>query len=148
MQYFYGGVFLASLLLLPLYFLLVRKKESEPWLFALFVCVSIVNLGYTLIAFSSTVEFALLANKIAYLGQVFIPLCMLMLISKLCGYTYKKWIVGVLIGVAVIMLAIVCTTGYLDWYYTGASIEKVDGATILHKEYGVLHPTNRFQHPP
>ena len=142
MQYFYGGVFLASLLLLPLYFLLVRKKESEPWLFALFVCVSIVNLGYTLIAFSSTVEFALLANKIAYLGQVFIPLCMLMLISKLCGYTYKKWMVGVLIGVAVIMLAIVCTTGYFDWYYTGASIEKVDGATILHKEYGVLHPTN------
>lgn len=41
------------------------------------------------------------------LGQVLIPLCMFMLISKLCGYTYKKWVIGVLIGAAVIMFAIV-----------------------------------------
>ena len=67
---------------------------------------------------------------------------MFMLISKLCGYTYKKWVLGVLIGAAVIMFAIICTTGYLNWYYTSATIEKVDGATVLHKEYGVLHPIN------
>ena len=104
--------------------------------------MSIVNLGYTLTAFSKTVDFALFANKITYLGQVLIPLCMFMLILKLCGYTYKKWVLGVLIGAAVIMFAIICTTGYLDWYYTSATIEKVDGATVLHKEYGVLHPIN------
>ena len=142
MQYFYGGVFLVSLLLLPLYFLCLRKKASEPWLFVLFVCVSIVNLGYTLIAFAGTVEFALLANKIAYLGQVVIPLSMFMLISKLCGYKYKGRVLGALIGLAAVMFAIVATAGYLDLYYTGASIENVDGATVLHKEYGVLHPTN------
>ena len=142
MQWTYGALFLLSLSLLPLYFLFVRKKQNEPWLLFLFACVAIVNLGYTLIAFSNTVEFALFANKITYLGQVLIPLCMFMLISKLCGYTYKKWVLGVLIGVAVIMFAIICTTGYLDWYYTSATIEKVDGATVLHKEYGVLHPIN------
>jgi DNA-binding CsgD family transcriptional regulator len=120
----------------------VRKKQNEPWLLFLFACVAVVNLGYTLIAFSNTVECALFANKITYLGQVLIPLCMFMLISKLCGYTYKKWVLGVLIGAAVIMFAIICTTGYLDWYYTSATIEKVDGATVLHKEYGVLHPIN------
>ena len=142
MQWTYGALFLLSLSLLPLYFLFVRKKQNEPWLLFLFACVAVVNLGYTLIAFSNTVEFALFANKITYLGQVLIPLCMFMLISKLCGYTYKKWVIGVLIGVAVIMFAIICTTGYLDWYYTSATIEKVDGATVLHKEYGVLHPIN------
>ena len=66
-----------------------------------------IILGYTLIAFGDTVEFALFANKITYLGQVLIPLCMFMLISRLCGYTYKKWVLGVLIGAAVIMFAIV-----------------------------------------
>ena len=142
MQWTYGALFLLSLSLLPLYFLFVRKKQNEPWLLFLFACVAVVNLGYTLIAFANTVEFALFANKITYLGQVLIPLCMFMLISKLCGYTYKKWVLGVLIGVAVIMFAIICTTGYLDWYYTSATIEKVDGATVLHKEYGVLHPIN------
>ena len=143
MQYTYGAIFLASLILIPLYFFQMRKKQqSEPWLFVLFVSVAIVNLGYTLTAFSKTVDFALFANKITYLGQVLIPLCMFMLILKLCGYTYKKWVLGVLIGAAVIMFAIICTTGYLDWYYTSATIEKVDGATVLHKEYGVLHPIN------
>ena len=142
MQWTYGALFLLSLSLLPLYFLFVRKKQNEPWLLFLFACVAVVNLGYTLIAFGDTVEFALFANKITYLGQVLIPLCMFMLISKLCGYTYKKWVIGVLIGAAVIMFAIICTTGYLDWYYTSATIEKIDGATVLHKEYGVLHPIN------
>ena len=142
MQWTYGALFLLSLSLLPLYFLFVRKKQNEPWLLFLFACVAVVNLGYTFTAFSKTVDFALFANKITYLGQVLIPLCMFMLISKLCGYTYKKWVLGVLIGAAVIMFAIICTTGYLDWYYTSATIEKVDGATVLHKEYGVLHPIN------
>ena len=142
MQYTYGVIFLLSLFLLPLYFQLVRRKQDEPWLLVLFACVAVVNLGYTLIAFSDTVEAALFANKIAYLGQVFMPLCMFMIISRLCGYTYKKWVKSVLIGAALLLFAIICTTGYLDWYYTGATIEKIAGATVLHKEYGVLHPIN------
>ena len=40
------------------------------------------------------------------------------------------------------MFAIICTTGYLDWYYTDATIESVAGSTVIRKEYGVLHPTN------
>ena len=46
MQYAYGGIFLISLLLLPIYFLFVRKKHNEPWMFVFCICVSIVNLGY------------------------------------------------------------------------------------------------------
>ena len=142
MQYTYGVIFLLSILLLPLYFGFVQKKQSEPWLLVLFISVSVVNLGYSMIAFSKTVAFALLANKIAYLGQVVMPLCMFMLISRLCGYRYGRWVTAVLIAAAALMLAAVCTTGYLDWYYTSASIESVKGATVLRKEYGVLHPTN------
>ena len=142
MQYAYGGIFLISLLLLPIYFLFVRKKHNEPWMFVFCICVSIVNLGYTLIAVSKTVEFALFANKIAYLGQVMLPLCMFMMIAGRCGYRFKKWVTFSLIGAAALMYAVILTTGHLDWYYTSATIENVAGATVLHKEYGVLHPTN------
>ena len=142
MQYAYGGIFLISLLLLPIYFLFVRKKHNEPWMFVFCICVSIVNLGYNFIAMSKTVEFALFANKIAYLGQVMLPLCMFMMIAGRCGYRFKKWVTFSLIGVAALMYAVILTTGHLDWYYTSATIENVAGATVLHKEYGVLHPTN------
>ena len=82
------------------------------------------------------------ANKITYLGQVVVPMCMFMIISKLCGYTYKKWVLGVLVGLAVLMYAIVFTTGWLDWYYTSAKLEFENGSAYLVKEYGVLHPLN------
>ena len=142
MQWTYAAIFLVSLVLPVLYFALVRKKQNELWLLILFCCVVVVNLGYTLIAFAKTVEFALFANKITYLGQAFVPLCMFMLISKLCGYNYPKWVKVVLIGASLLMFATACTAGYLDWYYTDAAIERIAGATVLHKEYGPLHPTN------
>ena len=142
MQYVYATIFMLSLILIPLYFIFVRKKQDEPWLFVLFISVSTVNLGYTLIAFSKSVEFALFANKIAYLGQVMMPLCMFMIISRLCGFNYKRWITTALIALATIMFAIICTAGYFNWYYTSATIETIAGATVLRKEYGILHPAN------
>ena len=138
----YGIIFALSLLLPPFYFIFIRKKQNEPWLFMLFVCMSIVNLGYLLISLSKTVEFALWANKITYLGQVFVPMCMFLLISRLCGYVYKRWQIGVLIGLAITMFAIIFTTGFVDWYYTDVRLGTSAGATYLIKDYGVLHPTN------
>ena len=138
----YGLIFVLSLIMPPLYFAFIRKKQDEPWLLVLFLCVCIVTLGYFLVSLSKTVEFALWANKITYLGQVVVPMCMFMIISKLCGYTYKKWVLGVLIGLAVIMYAIIFTTGWLDWYYTSVTLAFENGSAYLIKEYGVLHPTN------
>ena len=138
----YGLIFALSLIMPPLYFACIRKKQDEPWLFVLLLCVCVVTLGYFLVSISKTVEFALWANKITYLGQVVVPMCMFMIIYKLCGYTYKKWVLGVFIGLAVIMYAIVFTTGWLDCYYTNATLEFENGSAYLVKEYGVLHPTN------
>jgi DNA-binding CsgD family transcriptional regulator len=104
--------------------------------------MAVVNLGYLLTSLSKTVDFALWANKIAYLGQVFVPMCMFMIISKLCGFAYKKWFIGVLITLAVVMFAIVFTTGWLDWYYVSVTIGFENGGAYLIKEYGALHPTN------
>ena len=66
----------------------VRKKD--PWLFLLFVCVSIVNIGYFLLSVSKTLEFAIIANGIAYFGSVFLSMCMLLAIIRLCGFEIKK----------------------------------------------------------
>ena len=138
----YSVIFALSLLLPIVYYLFVRKNQSEPWLFALNLFVCVVNLGYLLLSTSKTVEFALTANKIAYLGQVFVPLCMFMIISGLCGFTYQKWVKYMLIGTALVMFAMVLTTGHLDWYYKSVELIQADGAAKLIKVYGVLHPVN------
>ena len=138
----YGVIFALSLLLPVGYYLFVRKSQNEPWLFVLYLSVCVVNLGYLLLSLSKTVEFALAANKLVYFGQVFVPLCMFMIISGLCGFTYKKWVKYVLIAAAMLMFGLVLTTGHLDWYYKSVELTHADGAAKLMKEYGFLHPVN------
>ncbi|MBQ8716590.1 MAG: hypothetical protein IJY43_01930, partial [Clostridia bacterium] len=57
-------------------------------------------------------------------------------------FTYQKWVKYMLIGTALVMFAMVLTTGHLDWYYKSVELIQADGAAKLIKVYGVLHPVN------
>ena len=128
---------IATILLIG-YIALVRKKE--PWLLLLYVCVTIVNVGYFMLSLSSTVEFAIIANDIAYLGSVFLSTSMLLTIIKLCGFEIKKRLIITLLIIGALMFSVVATVGILPWYYKEVELMFVDGAAKLKKVYGVLHP--------
>ena len=84
----YGVMMAISLVLIAVYYTAIKKREF--WLGLLFVCVALVNTGYFMLSLSKTVQFALFANDMAYLGSVFLMMCMLFTIVKLCGYNVKK----------------------------------------------------------
>lgn len=132
---------IATILLLG-YCVLVRKKE--PWLLLLYVCVTVVNVGYFLLSISKTVEFAIFANDLVYLGSVFLSTSMLFTIAKLCGFTLKKNVIIISLLIDVAMFAIIATTGFLPLYYKEVTLVFVDGAAKLEKVYGILHPTYLF----
>lgn len=138
MTLIYGITAFAAIALLV--FNLGLEKIKEFWLKVLFGCVAIANVGYFLLSMSKTLEFALLANKIVYLGAVFLSLCMLMTIIKLCGFNCKRGVIVLLVAIGAVMFGIICTTGILPWYYKEVSLVIVDGAAKLSKVYGVLHP--------
>ena len=115
-------------------------RKKEPWLFLLFVCVSIVNIGYFLLSVSKTLEFAIIANDIAYFGSVFLSMCMLLSIIRLCGFEIKKRLFITLTVIGGVMFAVIATAGILPWYYKEVTLTYVDGAAKLEKAYGVLHP--------
>jgi DNA-binding CsgD family transcriptional regulator len=119
------------------YFTLVKKREF--WLSLLYVCVTVVNLGYLLLSVSKTVGFAIFANDVAYLGSVFLSMCMLLTIVKLCGFEVRKAHVITCVALGAIMFAIIATAGILPWYYKEVSLTFVDGSAKLVKEYGPLH---------
>ena len=129
---------IATVLLIG-YCALVRKKE--PWLLLLYICVTVVNVGYFLISLSKTVEFAIFANDIAYVGSVFLSMSMLLTIVKLCGFEIKKNLIITLGSIGILMFLIIATSGILPWYYKEVELVFVDGAAKLKKVYGVLHPT-------
>ena len=134
----YAIMAMIATVLLVGYFALVRKKE--PWLLLLYVCVTIINVGYFLLSISKTVEFAIFANDVAYFGSVFLSMSMLLTIVKLCGFEVKKKMIVTLGSIGFVMFLIVATVGILPWYYKEVDLVFVDGAAKLKKVYGVLHP--------
>lgn len=137
MAVIYGVVALISLMLLLAYVLYLRRKER--WLLVLFASVFATNLGYFVLAVSKTLGEAMLANRIAYLGSVCLPLCMLMIILELCEMQPRKAITGVLIGISALVFLLAASGGYLQLYYKEVSLEIINGAAKLHKVYGPLH---------
>ena len=133
----YGSMLLIAIVLLIAYCLVIKKKEI--WLVVFYISICIVQFGYLLLSISKTVELALLFNKIAYLGHITLLMSMFLNIVSVCGFKYKKILPISLIIVGGLVFMMVCTSGYLPWYYKNVSLEYVDGAAKLVKDYGPLH---------
>jgi DNA-binding CsgD family transcriptional regulator len=125
--------------LLIAYFILVKNKEF--WLTMLYICVTVVNLGYLLTSLANSVPFAVFGNDVAYLGSVFLSMCMFLTIVRLCGFEIKKAHVITCVALGTVMFAIVSTVGFLPWYYKEVWLETLpDGASKLGRTHGALHP--------
>ena len=123
--------------LLVAYIVVVKKKEF--WLTMLYICVAVVNLGYLLLSVSNSVTFAIIANDIAYLGSVFLPFFMLMMVLRFCGMKRPRPLMITLVTIGIVMLGITTSPGILPIYYSTVDIEIADGVTKLVREYGPLH---------
>lgn len=133
----YGIATATALLLAVGYCTMVRKKEN--WLLWLYFSIFIANLGYFTLSISATLEEALLANRLAYLGCVFLPLFMLMTILKVCKLECNRYWRIVLIAFSTITFFIAASQGYLPWYYKEVTFTRMDGVVKLTKVYGPLH---------
>lgn len=134
----YGAAAVLSLLLLVGCCLLVRKRKE--WFVLLFSSVLVVNIGYTFLSVSTGLEMALHANRLAYLGSVFLPFAMLMIILSVTGTRYKRRLPVSLLALSVIVFLIAASPGILDIYYKEVSFQVVNGVSTLVKVYGPLHP--------
>ena len=134
----YAICLISAVGLLVAYLMMVKNKEF--WLTMLYISITVVNLGYLLISLAKTVEFAVLANDVTYLGSVFLSTFMFLTIVRLCGFELKKAHVVICVSLGVLMFAIVAISPILPLYYKSVDIEMIDGAAKLVKEYGVLHP--------
>ena len=133
----YIATSLLALLLLGCYCFFIRKKDN--WFLLLFSSVFIVNAGYLSLSISENLEEALLANRISYLGSVFLPLAMFMIILNTCKIQYKKWLPFPLLLISSIVFVIAASPGYLDIYYKSVTLTTVNGVSVLDKVYGDWH---------
>lgn len=137
------GVYIAtvviSFILLIGYSIVI--KERNLWLLLLFSSVFIINIGYLWLSVSDTLENALMANRVSYLGSVFLPMAMLMITAKASKLKYNKALPYLLLVVGVLVFLIAASPGILDLYYKEVSLEFVNGVSVLNKVYGPWHLT-------
>lgn len=126
-----------SLVLLAGCFLVTKKKGI--WLKILFCSVLVVNAGYLQLSASQNLSQALNANRLAYLGSVFLPLSMLMIILQVSRIHYPRWLPKVLIGIGFVVFLIAATPGILPIYYKEVTYSRAAGVVVLDKVYGPLH---------
>lgn len=133
----YAATAVLSVVLLLAYLFLV--KEKNVWFTLLYVAVPVVNIGYFYLSVAPDLSAALLANRIAYLGSVFLPLTMMMIILNVIKTQYKKWLPATLIAVAAVVFAVAASPGYSDIYYKEVTLVVKDGVSMLDKVYGDWH---------
>jgi len=133
----YGVMAVLSLLLFAGYCFCI--KEKERWFFVLFASVAVVNSGYFALAVSQTLEAALWANRVSYLGSVFLPLSMLMILLKTTRLSLPKPIPPLLVAAALLVFLVTASPGILTIYYQEVSLISINGASALEKVYGPWH---------
>ncbi|MDD6191101.1 MAG: LuxR C-terminal-related transcriptional regulator [Firmicutes bacterium] len=103
------------------------------------VFVFICNLGYFALSVSDTLQGALMANRVTYLGAVFMMLFMLLIIMDICGVKASKPVTGLLASISGVVFLIAASGGITDIYYRDVELVIINGTSGLAKEYGPMH---------
>lgn len=138
MSNFYLICWIFSCVLSVLYISKWNKNYNGHITF-LFLMLPIANFGFYERSVSRTLEQAVVANKLTYIGGCFAPLMMLFSILYLCKIRLSKVAQTLLYSFTVFIFSMSLTAGLNDWFYKSITMEVINGVTELHKEYGFIH---------
>ena len=131
------GLALINLLILLFTF---ENKKVNYYFMMLMLVMAISNGGYLALGLSGSVEEAVLANKVAYIGGCFTSPIMIFLICSICKISLSKWYRFGIYMYFFIVYGMVLTVDYNKVYYTEYHIEQFGDSTILVNSYGWGHP--------
>lgn len=139
MLYYYATAALLSLISLIIVLINFENRKVNYYIMIAMILQALSNGGYWAIALSATVEEAILANKICYLGGCFIPIVLLFFACDICHFKMPGWAGKFMYGYSFFVYALVLTSGYNKLYYEETYLTQYGNATVLGHVYGKLH---------
>ncbi len=136
-QALYFVTFLVSLLLLTVN--LIGNKKANTLFVVFSLSVAMNCWGTFLLSVSGTLEVAILANKILYVGGCFTAPLAILLIVQTCNIRWPGWLTALLFGLGAVTYGFVLTIGHSEIYYKSVELAQTDGYYYLVKEYGPAH---------
>lgn len=123
-----------------LFLLLWQFKHHVSVLYMLLsVCIMLINYGFWQVSISTTLDAALAATKVSYLGSGFVAYFMVCSIAKLCKFKIHPVILIVWFVICTFITFAAQTVGHSGIYYKSVELIRENGFTYLKKEYGPAH---------
>ncbi len=135
---YYMLMLVASLVLMLSYFV-IWHKHLDTHITLIFILVPIANLGTALVAYAQSLETALAATKIAYIGGCYLHLILMLAVFSLCDFNVRKWVRIAALSVSTAVYLAVLSIGRSPVYYQDVTLSTFGGTTVLEKQYGPLH---------
>ena len=138
MQTFYLILTILSFALSAIYFIMWRKRFNV-YSAVFYTLIPFCELGYWLLANSTTLEEAMMANKIIYVGGCFLPLFYMLFIYSICSVKIPKPIVLAAFIIATLIYSSVLSIKHSWLFYSEIKMVLEGDMPILEKQYGPLH---------
>ena len=135
----YYDTVLAFSLLMTLIYALMWHKHFDAHITLTFALVPIANLGFAMRCRAETLEAALNANLVCYIGGCYLLLNVVFIVFGLCQIGLSRWLRLGLFALSSAVYLSALTNGESGLFYRSVALERVDGATMLVKEYGPMH---------
>ena len=134
---FYLIVFFLSVAMSGIY--LARNKNTDRNFTLFSFAVAINCFGRYMLSRAETVDSALWASKIIYIGGPFILFFATLILARLSNIKLPKWFKIVLGTITVFVFVCSMSIGVNGLYYKNVTVVKADGYNYIDKEYGPLH---------
>ncbi|MCR5626756.1 MAG: response regulator [Lachnospiraceae bacterium] len=105
----------------------------------LFIVIAVSNAGYLALNTSQSLEAAILANKITYLGGLFLPFFILASVADICKIKIPDFIQIIIISINTILFGFVAMSDHNDYFYKDITFYVKDGVANISKTYGPMH---------
>ena len=115
------------------------RRPLNSFFTAFFFSIVLADFGHLFLALSTTIEGAIVANKVCYLGSCFLPLLLFLLICRLCSFNIPRWVKLVLFAYSTLVFALSCTVGFSDIFYESVRYVVLNGFGSYMPTYGPGH---------
>ncbi|MBO4498006.1 MAG: HD domain-containing protein [Lachnospiraceae bacterium] len=135
---YYLTVLLISVLLTIIY-IFKWNKSYNTYITIIAILIPIANTGALLMSMSESLEGALMATRISYIGGCYLSFFIINSIFDLCELKVSRWIRVAIFAHCTLLYAFVITAGEGTPFYKHISFSIVDGVPVFEKTYGPLH---------
>jgi len=124
---------------LTLFYVLIWHEHFDVHFTLIFAFIPIANMGYFLRSVSTSLDEALVANDIVYLGGCFLLLFIMMCVLDRCNMKLPREIRITFFVITIVIYGSVLASNQLPIFYKSVTTEMRDGSLVLVKEYGFMH---------